>query len=180
MNELTKPQIGVLSILLAIMLGIIDWLSGVNISFFVFYFLPVSLAAWFIGTFASMALAAICSLIWFSADTMGNYMSVPHAYVAWNTIVRLISFMVIARIVSKLRITVDIEKEKSLQLQASLAEIKILKSFLRICSKCKKIHDERGDWQQLEVYISMHANTRFSHGYCPQCYQAALLDADLL
>jgi hypothetical protein len=31
------------------------------------------------------------------------------------------------------------------------------------------IRDERGGWQDLEVYISEHSDAEFSHGLCPGC-----------
>ena len=52
-----------------------------------------------------------------------------------------------------------------------------LHGILPICSECKKIRDEQGQWQQLEAYLSEHANTRFSHGYCPQCARNAMREA---
>lgn len=54
-------------------------------------------------------------------------------------------------------------------LKKAMAQIKVLKEFLPICSECKKIRDEEGEWHQLETYISNHCDTRFSHGICPSC-----------
>jgi hypothetical protein len=56
-------------------------------------------------------------------------------------------------------------------LQKSLTEIKTLKKFLSICANCKKIRAENGSWHQLEDYIWEHAETKFSHGICPDCQQ---------
>lgn len=48
-------------------------------------------------------------------------------------------------------------------------EIKTLRGFLPICSKCKKIRDDEGLWKQLERYLESHTETLFSHGLCPDC-----------
>jgi hypothetical protein len=40
---------------------------------------------------------------------------------------------------------------------------------LPICASCKKIRDDGGYWQQLEVYISNHSDADFTHGICPDC-----------
>lgn len=57
-----------------------------------------------------------------------------------------------------------------LELEAALLQIKQLQGLLPICSYCKKIRDERNDWQQIESYISRNAEVEFSHGICPACY----------
>ena len=48
-------------------------------------------------------------------------------------------------------------------------EIKILRGVLPICSHCKKIRDDRGAWNQLEAYITDHADVMFTHGICADC-----------
>jgi hypothetical protein len=50
-------------------------------------------------------------------------------------------------------------------------EIKTITDFIPICATCKKIRDDKGSWNQLEVYLSKHADIEFSHGICPECMQ---------
>ena len=40
---------------------------------------------------------------------------------------------------------------------------------LPICASCKKIQNEDGNWQQIELYIRERAQVEFSHGICPEC-----------
>lgn len=54
-------------------------------------------------------------------------------------------------------------------LQKALGEIKTLKGLLPICPTCKKIRDDKGYWNQLEVYISTHTDATLTHGVCPHC-----------
>lgn len=55
------------------------------------------------------------------------------------------------------------------KLEKSLAEIKTLRSILPLCSYCKKIRDDAGQWQQVDVYIHRHMEADISHGVCPDC-----------
>ena len=48
-------------------------------------------------------------------------------------------------------------------------EIRILHGIIPICSHCKKIRDDKGSWNQMEVYIRNHSEADFSHGICPDC-----------
>ncbi|MBN1218564.1 MAG: response regulator [Anaerolineae bacterium] len=68
------------------------------------------------------------------------------------------------------------EKNEQLQaknddLEAALAKVKQLSGLLPICANCKKIRDDKGYWEQVEVYISRHSEADFSHGLCPDCTQ---------
>ena len=51
------------------------------------------------------------------------------------------------------------------------AENTLLKGFLPICAKCKKIRDDKGYWNQIEKYITDHSGAEFSHGLCSDCAQ---------
>ncbi len=48
-------------------------------------------------------------------------------------------------------------------------EIKTLRGILPICSSCKKIRDDKGNWIQVEVFIKDRLDTEFSHDICPEC-----------
>lgn len=54
-------------------------------------------------------------------------------------------------------------------LQKVQEEIKTLTGMLPICSHCKKIRNDIGDWEQIEKYISHHSEAYFSHSLCPDC-----------
>ena len=58
------------------------------------------------------------------------------------------------------------------ELQSALASVKKLSGLLPICCHCKKIRDDRGDWIQIESYISSRSQAGFTHGICPDCRQA--------
>jgi PAS domain S-box-containing protein len=55
------------------------------------------------------------------------------------------------------------------KLEEALEEVKLLSGLLSICSSCKKITNERGDWEPLESYLQTHSQAKFSHGVCPDC-----------
>ncbi|SPQ02079.1 conserved hypothetical protein [Candidatus Sulfobium mesophilum] len=62
------------------------------------------------------------------------------------------------------------EREKlTSQLQQALAEVKTLSGLLPTCASCKNIRDDKGNWNQMEVYIRDHSQAEFSHGICPDC-----------
>jgi hypothetical protein len=56
-------------------------------------------------------------------------------------------------------------------LQAALAEIRTLQGIIPICTHCKRIRNDTGFWQQVEVYIQEHSRADLSHGICPSCLE---------
>lgn len=55
------------------------------------------------------------------------------------------------------------------QLQKALAEVKTLRGIIPICMICKNIRDDKGYWEEVEVYVHKHSEADFSHGICPSC-----------
>lgn len=75
----------------------------------------------------------------------------------------------------KRRRKLELERENLItQLQNTVAEVKRLHGIIPICSYCNKIRNESGAWDQLEKYIHEHSDASFSHGVCPQCYEAQM------
>jgi hypothetical protein len=56
-------------------------------------------------------------------------------------------------------------------LERALKEVKTLRGIVPICSFCKKIRNDKGYWDQVEVYVKEHTEADFSHGICPACMQ---------
>lgn len=54
-------------------------------------------------------------------------------------------------------------------LSRALAQVKTLSGLLPICAGCKKIRNDAGYWQAVEVYIKEHSDAEFTHGICPDC-----------
>ena len=45
------------------------------------------------------------------------------------------------------------------------------RTILPLCSFCKKIRDDDGDWEKVEVFIHKKLLTDISHSICPECTQ---------
>ena len=69
--------------------------------------------------------------------------------------------------------------DRNIELANQISQIKILRGFLPICAKCKKIRDDKGFWNQIELYISAHSDTIFSHSICPNCAEQLYLELSI-
>jgi GAF domain-containing protein len=67
----------------------------------------------------------------------------------------------------------EVEKERTLRdLKAALANIRTLEGLLPICISCKKIRDQKGDWQPFEYFVRSHSEAKVTHRICPDCSKA--------
>jgi PAS domain S-box-containing protein len=53
--------------------------------------------------------------------------------------------------------------------QEVASKTNIMTNLLCICASCKNIRNERGEWEQIELYFRDHSQVEFSHGMCPDC-----------
>ena len=60
----------------------------------------------------------------------------------------------------------------------SLDQSRSQDTCLPICSECKKVRDEKGRWQQIELYLHRHHGIDFTHGYCPDCLAHQYLELE--
>ncbi|MDH5487040.1 MAG: GGDEF domain-containing protein [Gammaproteobacteria bacterium] len=99
------------SFLLAIGIGIIDFLTGYELGISLFYLLPVSAATWFAGRSTGIAIAVISAFIWFTADLMSGHLYSHPAIVYWNTGIRFGIFLVVTLLLAALKKAHEHEKE---------------------------------------------------------------------
>ena len=64
------------------------------------------------------------------------------------------------------------------ELKQALSQIKTLGGLLPICSWCKKIRNDEGYWEQMELYIRNHSEAEFSHSICPECTEKLYPELD--
>ena len=61
------------------------------------------------------------------------------------------------------------QKDLTANLEQALAEIRTLRGILPICSHCKRVMNDAGAWEQVEVYVRKHTHAEFTHDICPEC-----------
>lgn len=87
----------------------LDYWTGHEISFSVFYLLPIALLAWRIGPVAAISASLLSSVFWYSADVASHTYSHPLVGV-WNATVRLMFFLFAAATLERLRTVLDRER----------------------------------------------------------------------
>ena len=75
----------------------------------------------------------------------------------------------VGNLVKELKDRRDQLSRKNQDLQKALDEIKMLRRILPLCSFCKKVRNDKGYWEQVDIYLEKHTMTNISHGVCPDC-----------
>ncbi|MBC7472749.1 MAG: response regulator [Candidatus Sericytochromatia bacterium] len=74
-----------------------------------------------------------------------------------------------------------VEKEAlTMELKVSQERIKLLKGLIPVCLWCKQARDDDGYWQQVEIYVSTHSESMFSHAVCPNCSKVVYKEEKIL
>ena len=62
LNKITGIPVTIISLILVPLIGILDYLSGFELSFSIFYLLPVGFVAWYAGLAATMSVCVILKI----------------------------------------------------------------------------------------------------------------------
>jgi DNA-binding response OmpR family regulator len=60
---------------------------------------------------------------------------------------------------------------KIAHLENALTQVEQLEGLLPLCGWCRRIRDDENYWHQLDTYLSMRSQLKFTHGICPQCVE---------
>ncbi len=107
----SKAHVLTLGYGLVVVLGILDYLTGTEIAFATFYFLPVALVSYFVSRQAGLLAAVISAVTWLWADLAAGHIYAHPLTAYWNMAMRLISFVVVAWLVTAWRLSFEHEKQ---------------------------------------------------------------------
>jgi hypothetical protein len=111
---------GLLACFQIALIGLVDYITGSELGFFVFYFLPVGYAAWKAGRIAGSATSVISALVWLIGDLASATVPPPIGIEIWNAGIRLVAFLLFALTFAWVKELLEIERELSRRLEASV------------------------------------------------------------
>jgi diguanylate cyclase (GGDEF)-like protein len=90
-----KPLVWAISLVGIGIVGVLDYITGVEASFALFYLFPVAIAAWWIGGYAGIACSVASGVIWFLVNDLLGRQYTSLLLSLWNTSIRLAFFLVV-------------------------------------------------------------------------------------
>jgi len=151
-------------ILFVIVLGYIDYITGVYLSFHIFYLAPVALGIWLVGRWAGIVLMVASAIAWFYEDIAASshypYLLIPY----WNLAVKLGFFLIFIYIISKLK--QSLQRERLFARIDYLTEVSNRKNFFDLANK-EVSRSSRNKYPFTLIYIDLddfkRINDSFGH-----------------
>ncbi|MBC7368858.1 MAG: hypothetical protein H7343_18950 [Undibacterium sp.] len=106
------------------LLGWIDFFTGYELGFFVFYSVPVGLTSWYAGRWPGLVTALGASLTWWLADHFNGVNYSSRFYLYWNLSIHFLTFVINAVSLAKIRSELD-------ERRALVAELRRVKRLLQ-------------------------------------------------
>lgn len=110
--------------------GFVDYFTGPEITFSLFYLVPVAVAAWYSGTASAIAASAVAAITWLVAELASSRVD-PNLFVySWNFIARLLFLLFVALLLAQLRRV--LERERALSRTDGLTGLPNTRAFREI------------------------------------------------
>ena len=156
------------SLVIAAFVVALDYAVSPSVEFPGLFLAPVAFAAWYGGMKWALPLSALpFAHVWVLSIT-GGEAGLYEATI--SAVVRVVTLVAVAWWIASVGAA-----------QRALAhEVELLEGLLPICSYCKKIRDDDGEWQMLEKYIQERSSATFTHGVCEPCLKEELASAPVL
>ena len=102
--------LGVGGAILVATIGFLDYFTGRDLSFAIFYLIPIALGAWFGGFAQGILISMACALSWQIVDAAKGSNASPLIHL-WNGTARFGVFVVTSSLLSRLRLSLYLEKK---------------------------------------------------------------------
>jgi signal transduction histidine kinase len=116
----------VISIILVILIGFLDYVTGIEISFSIFYLIPITIAAYKAGRYMGLFISILSAVTWLLCDVRGIQIYSNPAIPYWNAIVRLMFFVFIVFLICFIR-KLNSDLEEKVSVRTKDLELEIIK-----------------------------------------------------
>jgi diguanylate cyclase (GGDEF)-like protein len=87
---------------LLLLLGLLDYLTGYELSVSLFYLLPITLVTWYAGRRSGLWFSLAGAVLWLAADVASGHHYTSPAYYLWNSLIRLGFFVIVTLLLDAL------------------------------------------------------------------------------
>ncbi|MFA5403882.1 MAG: PP2C family protein-serine/threonine phosphatase [Ignavibacteria bacterium] len=101
----------IFSVFIVIIFGFLDYITGTDFSFYIFYVIPVLFIVWFAGKKYGIALCLVCLVPWYIDTFFLREIEIKYSTLVWNIIVEFSFFAILIFSVSALRKAIEKQEE---------------------------------------------------------------------
>ncbi len=129
----SSAQVTAFGFALVAVAGIADYLTGFELSFSIFYLVPIVLVTWYAGKSVSVFICCVSALVWFGIEHAASHRYSSELVLIWNALVRLGFFLTTMLLVSKLRAFLD--SQQTLAMTDALTGLWNVRAFKELSTK---------------------------------------------
>jgi K+-sensing histidine kinase KdpD len=156
----------------------LDYVTGYELRFHVFYFIPISISAWHLRRRDVVGTAVIAGLAWGYVDLNSGHEYSHWGIWYWNTVISFASFLVLGLVLQRLRRNLKEQQRAREELEQALAELRqstaeaqnLQKQLQVVCAWTHRIRIE-GKWMTFEEFLRNHLHVQLSHGISPEAME---------
>lgn len=113
-------------------IGWLDYITGYEFGFFIFYFIPVAISSWYCGRRLGLQVAFGSAIVWYLSDKYTHH-PYSHSYlIYWEMFMRLLSFLTTTLTISRIR-------------EMVLSEERLLSELLYLRQELDRLRQDQGD-----------------------------------
>lgn len=122
----SRPALILAGFVLLAIIGLVDYLTGHEMLFSVFYLLGVGLAAWFVGNGFGLLMSVLSVAVWIGGDLASGARYSSSLVPIWNAMILLVFYFIVVWLLTSLRtLQRDLERrvqQRTLSLTREMAE----------------------------------------------------------
>ena len=99
-----------MGVILLALVGLLDYRTGYEISFSLFYLLPISLVVWFGGKRLGVTAAIVSALMELSIDVLTGDNSLQPVFYLWNAAIRFGFYIIVTLLLAELKLSREQDK----------------------------------------------------------------------
>jgi len=160
-------------LLLLLLVGWVDYITSYELGFFVFYTLPIGLAAWYLGRWPGIWVALGATIAWWLADALAGAKYSSLFYFWWNSTVHFSAFVINAVTIAQIRLELRQRDELAAKLETARQTLRAAAKILPTCPLCGKAHPQPGRNDPTELRDLARGNADLSGALCAECAQPA-------
>ena len=123
-GQIRRPILIANCLLLVGVIGTLDHLTGYEISFSIFYLVPIGIAAWHGNRKLGLWMSIVSAVVWLVTDLTGGHRYRWAIIPFWNATVRLGFFVVVSHLLSSQRDQLRRESEWPIALSVGVAVVR--------------------------------------------------------
>jgi hypothetical protein len=155
-----------------LMLGVLGWLdyiTGYELSFFVFYSVPVGIAAWYVGRWPAIGVALGATIAWLLADYLGGVKYSAPFFYYWNSSIHFLAFIINAVTIAKIKSDLDRRHVLAAELESARETLRAVSVLLPVCPACGKPRDRAEGDPEAEAAALARSCPELARSLCAEC-----------